>query len=238
MADPNQAVFSMANEVMTEAVIRTAGRSAEDFRRELIEFLQKYMANFYSDLVVEGVGGETAPGLLSSSSFFSPWPNLKQDYSDRKGGKNSFYDFSGDLKDHLLGRNAATDFGKPKVKVSVGGQGLSPLVRIDAAGRPQYRRGSGRRGFASYASAFSQLVFSLNVEMFPKLQGKKMKGIFSKFPMAGNIRYKMAVNEFGRGSMRGKAINHPARPLMRPFLDWYGTTNLRLSLAEKFGIGN
>jgi len=228
MVRANEAVFSLADEVLVEAVINTAGLSAESFRRELTKFLRDYTAEFYSDWVVpEGMGGEIASPLIGTE-----WANLSPGYRDssRKAGRNAFYEYSGELKENLLGRNPLTDFGKPNVNLNSSGRGVSDQVFIDKGGRPQYRRGSGRQGFAPFSVAFSQLVFSMQIEMFPKIQGKTMRSVMTWFPLS------LRVNEFGRGKMRGKTINHPARPLIRPFLDWYGTTNLRLSLSERFGI--
>lgn len=240
MAGKNDAVFDFANEVVFDTVIQAAGRSAEDFRRELLKFLTDFMKSFYSELVVENIGNSDGPsGLMSGSSYYAPWNRLSEAYYDQKIRNNrstGFYENTGKLKQHLLGRDAIKDFGKPKVTMNAEGKGVASNVFIDRAGRPQYRKGSGKRGFAAFSSAFAEIQFILEVQMFPKMQGKNLKSVFNIFPMQDNIRYKLAVNEFGRTKMAGKAVNHPARPLLRPFLDWYGSTNLRLSLSERFGV--
>lgn len=228
MADPNQQVFNLANEVLSEAVVETAGRSVDDFRRELQAFLSDYMGRFYPQMFKQ-----------LDEVYRSIYPSAGEYYRIQKlmlgGDPEKFYGLTGDLQRYLLARDPNEDFGNPKVKFTARGERLSDLVYIDRGGRPQYRAGSGRRGFAPYSVAFSRLVFSLEVDMFSKIRGRSFQQIFNIYEDPEQ-RMKFAVGEFGRRKAGNHTQAQPPRPLLRPFINWYGTTNLRNSVQERFGI--
>lgn len=229
--DPNSAVFEVANDVLSEAVVDSFGESVENFRRELTRFLSDYstrtfgiFGNYHFDL----------DGSVASSAGYPGsqlWAPLKEGYYDRKireGHATGFYERTGSLRSQIQGANAVNAFGRPRVLVGVSGRTLNDNVYLDRAGRPQWRRGSGRRGFARYTEAFRDLAVSLTLDLFPLAQGKKTDQLIDR-TVGGFDAFKWTLLEYGKH-------HQPARPALIPFLEWYSTTNLRASLAERFGI--
>jgi len=224
MADPNKAVFDFALQVFSDVVVDTAGTSAEQFRRRVISFLDDYMEGLY-------------PAMFHQldTIYTNRYDPLSQDYEDRKArlgrGLPDFLRFRGELEDYLLNRNAKRDFGTPKAIFTTQGQGVSKGVTITPQGRARSIR-TGR--FVSNREAFSSLVFTVEIQMFPRIQGDNYEAAFDRY--AKKQRVKFAVFEFGRKYRGGKVSYQPPRPLLRAFLPWYATTNLRTSIAQKLGV--
>ena len=231
MTDTNAAVFQVANEVLSEAVIDTFGGSVQEFRAELVRFLSGYsgamfgiLSNFHFD--IDG----SRPEFLGYEGA-AMWRALDADYSIRKlkeGHSTSFYERTGDLRAHIQGLNATALYGKPRVTVGMSGTQTNPDVFIDRGGRPQWRPGSGRRGFASYKDSFANLSVTLFLRMFPRAQGQSIDQLIAMSSSGWNT-FKWSKLETG-----GK--HQPPRPMLVPFMRWYSTTNLRMSLSENFGV--
>lgn len=224
MADPNKAVFDTANQVFGNAVIETAGNAAEQFRRRVVDFLDDYMEGLY-------------PAMFHQldSVYQNAYPPLSVEYEDRKArlGRSlpEFLRFRGGLEEYLLSRSAKRDFGAARAQFTSEGKGLSKGIVVSPNGRARSAK-TGR--FVSNREAFSSVVFTVEIQMFPRIQGQNYETVFNRY--AKKQREKFAVFEFGRKHQGGKVAYQPARPLLRAFLPWYATTNLRTSIAQKLGV--
>lgn len=222
MASQNDNVFNFAHQVIGQEVVRKASGSADQLRRELHRELTKFVDDFYREMLYG------KDGLQKYSSIYDKVAPLSTDYSSRKPRGAGYYENSGDLIDELLDRNALEDLGKPSVRFAGGQRDGSAAVFIDRAGRAQYAAGSGRRGFAR-SSDLTGLAFSINIDLFPKVEGKDFHQVIRRMSSGFNT-LKLSMGEFGNKKAQ------PARPLVRPFLKWYSTVGLKMKLLEKFNI--
>lgn len=224
-SNPNDAVFDNVANFVGERITEQLDVAVNDFVVDLRRFLNRYVDQFFSSLVLHNVGvdqptyGPSAP----------KWADLSMDYWDRKasqGFPTEKYERTGDLKAALANQSAREIFGTPKVHQHITGR-TNRNVFIDAAGRPQWRSGSGRRGFAAYADAFQNMAITLEIDLFPKAQGRKPSDLLGG--RTGWWASKLRMLEHGRKNM-------PARPMMKPFMDWYTTDNLRQSVLRQFNV--
>lgn len=218
MAGNNDAVFDFAAHVISQEVVSHASKDVEDLRRELVKKISDYVEAFYTEMLFEG----SFSGAVGLPLYATKWPSLSADTIYRKG-HGRFLEDSGDLLDNLLARSPLHDFGHPTVGFTRGQRAEGAPIFIDRAGRPQYAAGSGRHGFAK----FSELVglnFSLTVEAFPKVRGEPVDRVIRRMT-DGFDTLKLSMFERGR-------THQPARPLVRPFLEWYATIGLEQQINK------
>lgn len=222
----NYAVFQYANQVISEEIINKAKVSADRVYREVQKEIRIHVEETYREMLGVSTRG-IAKGNMGIPFFQKRWADLDPWYlQSQKGitGKNQdYYKLSGDLMDTLLSQSPLEDFGEPEVRYSTG-QGSK--IRFDSRGRPQYAKGSGKRGFAPY-SILNDLNFQIEVDAFPALKRKGYRSAMTKM-VSGHNLMKMMIFEFGRNG--GK--DQPARPLVRPFLKWYATKGVFWKIQE------
>ena len=248
MADSNTQAFRLANTIFNDAVVNGAAMTAQQFRDEVDRFLKRYMRNFYS-MMIRRMG-----------DYSGGWdPLTEKTLLNKKSRGSAGYGFLRDrisLLPYLENRNAANQFGNPIVSFGDVTEGLSDIVRRDSAGRIQFRRGAVptgfRPGFAPARFAVERLTFSLTIMMYPKLQGSALSGFLSRevsmsssgssisanplFQGFGSVKQRKKFAAFNMGRrFRGKLVQQP-RPLLAPFLGWYGTTNLRSAFSQEFKV--
>lgn len=220
MADPNTAVFDFANTVINQEVVKKASQNADNLRRRIAREASRFVEDFYREMLY---GPE---GLQKYSKVYDKIAPLSTETIYRKG-HGRYYEQSGDLIDELLSRDPLADLGKPQVRFEGGQRTEGAAVFIDRAGRAQYAAGSGKRGFAP-GSALRNLAFSIVINIFPQVRGQDYDKAILRMTSGFNT-LKLSYGEFG-------TKRQPARPLVRPFLQWYSTTGLRRMLVEKFSI--
>ena len=230
MTDTNAAAFDAAKLVFTGAVTEAAGLSAAEFQQQLLRFLnQNFVPDTFRVLEQKAFGKE---GLGSVNLAFGPtWKHLAWDYVDRKLAQDysqDFYERKGDLRAAISSLKARELYGPARVGTGVEGSGLRSDVFIDRAGRPQYRRGSGRSGFAAYKDAFENFVISLGIDVFPGARNKTADALIRQ-ASSGYDTLKWSILEHGKR-------HQPARPLIVPFLKWYSTVNLRAKIKARFNV--
>ncbi len=222
------AVFNAANLVATQKIQNGIDAGVEDFRRRLRVFLTNWSRNFFPTVVLPAIGKEQAP-------FYAPaWARLSPDYAFSKGPRSQFWENSSFLRTHVAGMDATRVFGSPRVDV-----GISGVESLRAGFRSEGTRirelSTGR--FASRSTAFDGVVASLTMTVFPGAQGLSGSALFGKmFGSNPMLETRAAVTEFGRTSMLQMRINHPARPLFLPAIQYAQTTLLRAGLKQQFGI--
>lgn len=227
-SNPNDPVFDNVAEFVGERITEQLGVAVNDFVVDLRRFLNRYVDQFFASLVTHNIG-IPSPGGPTYGATAPAWKQLDPYYQSRKyryGFSEGFYERTGDLKAALSNQSARTLFGTPKVRQSITGTTRKDVF-IDAAGRPQWRGGSGRRGFAAYADAFQKMAVALEIDLFPKAQGKKPTDLLGG--RTGWWASKLRMLEHGRTNM-------PGRPVVKPFMDWYTTENLKQSVFQEFNV--
>jgi hypothetical protein len=214
--------FEVASVFATQKVVNTAGAAAEDLRGQIDLYVKQYTKAFYFQMFVYLYNGGSAK-----------YKDLSTAYSDKKQQRGlplpSFYRFTGGLKTELRRRNPSRDLGQAKVTFGTRGGTLKKGIKRDSRGIPQFKAGSGGRGFASISQAFKSVNFDITIEMYSSIKGGNYDQVFAKYNQ--KLRMKFASQEFGTKKASGSI---PARPLLVPFAKWYGTTRLRTGLKQKF----
>ena len=218
MTGKNDAVFEFAAQVVGKEVVERAGKDVETIRRELVVKVRDYVDAFYTEMLFEG----NLSGAIGRPLYSKKWPELAADTVYKKG-HSTFLEESGDFVDNLLGRSPLQDLGEPIVRFTGRQREKGAPIFIDRAGRPQYAPGSGKRGFAKFSDLVN-LSFSLEVEAFPELKGANADSLIQRMT-DGYDTLKLSMFERGRK-------HQPARPLVRPFLQWYATEGLRLQIDK------
>ena len=216
MTNPNDKVWDLVSEKIGGLVVNVVGRKAQDIRKNVERELQGYTDKTWGHLA--SLMGDGIPTGIPGTEN---WQSHAPDYADRvyRMGSYEFYYYTGKLKKFTADLNANAVLGKPIVKFSdQKGLGQNPNFFVDKGGRTQIRLPSGRTQFASVGDAYKNLSFTIQVDLFPKINGKSVGSLMSQFPR------KMAWNEFGAKRKRNTL---PARPLVGPFLEWYSGKNLR-----------
>jgi hypothetical protein len=216
--------FEVASVFATQKVVNTAGAAAEDLRGQIDLYVKQYTKAFYFQMFV--YLNRFAAATYSGSP-------LSEGYEDKKQQRGlplpSFYRFTGGLKTELRRRNPSRDLGQAKVTFGTRGGTLKKGIKRDSRGIPQFKAGSGGRGFASISQAFKSVNFDITIEMYSSIKGGNYDQVFAKYNQ--KLRMKFASQEFGTKKASGSI---PARPLLVPFARWYGTTRLRTGLKQKF----
>lgn len=209
MASADQ-VFNQAKQRFRGIVVDAATKEAEQFRKEVEKFLDDFMLKFYSQMFV-----------YADNKQYKPLSESHETAKLTLGifGIPSFYRHTGKLQATLLSRSPRRDLGKPKVTFSKKGRGRRRrgTISLDTRGVPHTTTGS----FASYSDAFKDLVFDLEIEMYPRIQGSDYDSVFRRYRK--DIRVKFQSNQ-------------KIRPLFSDFSEYYGTTVLRESIKRKFGV--
>jgi hypothetical protein len=246
MADRNDAVFRLAEKVIINAVSDEGSRQTNHHALGMQKFVKTYNDQLYTEMARTGVllADSTPRILLDGNPYGKPWAPLSTGYQDRKASQGydtpGFYRRKGELAQDLYARSSSRDFGRAEVTVETKGAGInSSKYKIDSSGRPRFLKGAkdlagrGIGGRFAPMSAFRSLVFRIEMQLFTKLTDNITPGMMKNlYPSA--IGKKLGPGEFGRSS--GKGRNQPARPLLRPFLYWYATTNFRNRFYENFKI--
>lgn len=222
----NNSVFDQAMQTIDTKMMEEAYEDADNFRQRLERAVTEFSDDTYRTL--------TARPMIDTFAQAMDWAPLSW-ATVRKTGEeflqgDTFINHPGqELLSAIARRNPSRDFGKPRVRYDQGQS--SGNIRIDSAGRPQYRAGSGKRGFAP-RSALRGMHFDLVVELFPHLDGMTGDDAILKMT-TGHNTLKLSVFESGRRGKGGSAFgSQPARPFIKPFLQWYRTTALRHHLNQ------
>jgi hypothetical protein len=227
----NDEPFAVALQILEEVVVETASRTAGEFRLQVQKFMQEYLKQFYIKMFER-----------LDTTYSNLYDGLNDHYADRKArlGRNlpDFYRFTGQTETYLKGLEPVRQFGAIKVKFIKTGREQSNLVKIDSAGRAQYRSGGAARGFASDSVAFTALVFTLEIQAFQKDLGKTPRDVLQRYAGTPQGLRFIGTNLGRKGGVRGgrKITKQPSRPLLKPFLEWYGTTNLKSVVNQKFKV--
>lgn len=247
MADTNDQTFTLLRSQTFELVKSAAADQTVGYANRIKTFLVQYNNMFYAVLRGLGINSSKEPPQLSGARFYSPWRPLNPEYEARKPEASSgFYHRTGGLDDILKARKAKDDFGEALVAISQQGRGYDKdQFTTDSRGRLRYK--SGVRGLADgrmtnlggrfvSSTLFREIQFTVTFRLFQDVAsdfGNINELVGQAFSPGSPGYYKMAVNEFGRTS--GKAA-YPGRPLLRPMLYWYATTNLRAEMKQKFKV--
>jgi phage gpG-like protein len=227
-SNPNDKVFVELGHQIGIALTQQLDASLHKQKQTLRQFLDRYASAFFQSLVRHNLGdGPSYPGAPKWGPLAGPYQDSKYSAGYREG----FYERTGSLESALLGQSAIQRFGRPEITTKAEGSlRNSKHIFIDRAGRPQWRRSSGRRGFAPYVEAFSSLELIRTIKIFPKAQGKNPTDLLG----AGTTGWatKLAILEGGRT----RPNKMPARPLLRPFMNWYATKNLEETVLRKFKV--
>lgn len=236
----NDEVFRVAATTFNVEAHNKAVLQADSFRKAIQEFLKDYMDDLFLKMIA------------LKGDYSSGWEPLNKNYVDKKlsyGGNSGFMDFFGDLEKYLMSADSISMLGAPRVLFSPGqGGGLAQGVMqtTDRRGQIRYRGPNGR--FVSGNNAFNWLSYTLEIRMFPAINNRRVfnarsgaSRLFSKMddsvPRLNKavgkkqlgLASRFAVFEHGNG-------RQPARALLKPFLEWYATDNLRSSLSSEYGI--
>lgn len=253
MADPNDAVFALAQQVVFNVVVDKAGNNAASRARQIRSFVKHYNNDVYKGMMQTGMfaSDETPSILTQNNPFGKTWAAHKTDdrgnsaYLDKKAAQGfdtpGFYRRTGALSRAMGARSGNSDFGAAEVTVGISGKGINTAkYKLDSQGRPRYIKGSrdlagrGIGGRFAGMSAFSSLVFTIEMQLFTRVEGNVTQGQLEELYGGEPFGVKMLVGEFGRTGGKGRA--QPARPLIRPFLHWYATTNFRNQFYQRFQI--
>lgn len=228
--DQNDAVFDVADTVLNQEVVATFGMKAQNVRRELVRFMDDYQRGFFGELAEEyfGIDGGEPTDLVAGQH----WKKLEPYYYARKqkeGHSRNFYARRGGLSKQIAQLDAQRAYGKGVVSLNISDYGeLSDKVFLDKGGRPQWRKGTGGKGFAPRHMAYKDLSAEITLRAFPRAKGKNLSTLIAK-ALKGPEGQVWWYNEVGTRYA-------PARPILRKFLEWYATENLKFALSEKFGI--
>lgn len=223
MPDPNQAVFDAAQQVFTQTVVDGAGQRAAVTASALRQELNIFVENFYTHMLDVSLP-------VFSKAWLKSKP-LSERYNDRKakfGTYNQFYAYKNNLIPWLRGRSALKDFGRSRTGVSLGGAGgLRDGFRQEGTRIRNLSTGQ----YSSRLTAFGSLVFRVEFQIFPKLDGKNHYDLFDVYK--GNEKLQNAFRSTELGRPKGK---QPPRNLLLPSLRVYRNDMLPQLLTEKFGL--
>ena len=208
----NDAVFQSLNFEMSDAVLSGLGTDIHDMRRQVEQNVRRFTDQTINTLLMS-FGRSSAPPFVSGG-----WPAYSKRYAQRKNGgelAEGFYTARMGLKEAVAGVNVDRAFGRPitHVRPETYSGALHPGIALNSRGQPYWKAGSGGRGFASYAEAFTRLTFEIEVDLFPKINDMQIPDIINAM-ISGKEAQKFIWNEFG-------TKRASARPLLQPFLEWY-----------------
>lgn len=228
MADPNQAVFDVAKQTFVREVVAGAQSQAVQTTQALRDQVDRFVEGFYRHLVHEQ--------LPARENSYAP---LEVFYSDRKlreqrdGG---FFSYRGNLLNHLLERSAVADFGKTRARLTEAGSGLRSGF-TQSGGAVRIKKGlPGAGQYASPSLAFVNLVFTAEIQIFPKLASKNDYSVFDIYPkgrgrQGAKIRDSFRVTELGQPGR-----NQPPRALLIPSLKDFREDRLPLFVKTQLGL--
>lgn len=230
MADPNAEVFNFAAQTFSRSFSQAAGAQAARIKDEIQGYLRDYMKEFYA-LMFAGVEDYAA-----QEGYADLHPTYWDDKIVKRGEAPAFWRFSDDLETSLTSRNPIRDLGTPLATFSQSSPTLNRNIKLDSRGRPQFVAGSGRVGFASFEEAFRKLTLSVDIQLFGQATGQSYSAIIKRMlpKVPNSLRIRLSKGEFG--SRPGAKRYQPARPLLRPHMEWFGGPFLRESLKRQFGV--
>lgn len=201
---------------MTERVTQRFGENLDSEMKQL-QLLADDVQGSVLTSMLEAIGGDAAPEGVA------PWPDLGQDYWDRKltsqksSGKSprglSFYRMSGKLERNLQGWNTQQAWGQPKVTLS---SGLDGQLR---EGYERNRIGQVFRRLSNnavrYARLSDALAATIVIDLFPKIDVSK-KSAVRKLYMGLNAR---SAGLLEINAQPG-ANKQKARPFLQPLMEY------------------
>lgn len=177
MAGKNDAVFSRAVTRVQDVFMSKALDEAKEKQALIQKAMDQLTSEFYRQTFVTLLSTKRAGMARYSTSYARFKRNVGKDGA-------GFYELGGSLKQTMLARSAAADFGRAKVSFGKGGGKLAEGIKLDSLGRPQYQHHeTGRVGLAKVANAFvGALGFNLRVELFPLIKKKPSHEVFNIYP--------------------------------------------------------
>lgn len=247
MADTNAQAFDNLRYQTFELVKSAAADHVADYATQIRTFLIRYNNLFYRVLRGIGINSRGEPSQLAGARFYSSWKRLNPEYEARKPDPSSgFYHRTGGLDRILKARKAQDDFGEALVHIDRQGRGYDKDQFVtDSHGRLRYKAGT--RGLVNGQmtsiggrfvsdTMFREIEFSVGFRLFQDVAedfGNLDELMGTAFTPETEGYYEVIMNEYGRV---GGHQPYAGRPLLRPMLYWYATTNLRAEMKQKFKV--
>lgn len=245
-------VFDLAMTTINDTLVDEAYRKAGGFTERLRKFLEDHTDQAFGQLA-SMLGGDVAPPQLGLT-----WKPLQGGYyywKIKRGmeGGQSFYVLTGDLREALAAQRGREILGAPQTFFGGGKafpENFQGEIVLDRRGRPRFAAGS--RGIVPYRGQMVERSIGgrfvslgsidIQVRMFPAAQGKDGTALAYLMGPPGSktgknggasISYRGLLDLLGRGGGNGVA----GRPLLKPFLEFYGDSYLKARIRQHFSGG-